>query len=385
MNSLIATSPNSLKKLLTYALKDGRLTHIDLVENGYKCGCICPECEEELSAIANIKEKDYEVKAHFSHKPDSNCSGGFESALHLMVKEVFAETKQIFVPDFHYDYNSRNQKSIYGNRGKIVSFDSVILEKEKKLDGEKFKPDATGFKKGKTLYLEFAVTHFCDEEKLLKIRNSKIPAIEIFVDPNTAVLDPEFLKNLLLEDSLEKYFLFNPEFEEQHKKEQQEDLDRKRLKEEEELKKENIRIKNLIQCKKYNILKIQGKEVSQCPKNKDFGNYINSSEYYNHPTIKKLAKGAFWNGEFYGHVNTVKYVYIDENREVTSSMGSTYEENKKQTLLFRGLMEFKRRNEKSVDNCELCHFKKGVNNIKREEFLTCSYIINNSPIIEAEI
>jgi len=55
-----------LKKLLTYALKVGGLTHVSKVENGYKCGCICPECKEELSAVANIEGKEYEKDEHFS-------------------------------------------------------------------------------------------------------------------------------------------------------------------------------------------------------------------------------------------------------------------------------------------------------------------------------
>ncbi|MHA7128629.1 hypothetical protein [Algoriphagus namhaensis] len=376
-----------MEKLLTYAIKDKKLVHISEVQNGDNCGCICPnsECKEPLRAVANIESKEYKKEAHFSHQQGSNCPGAYESALHLLVKDVFAETKEIFVPDFHHDYNPENPYSIYGTRGKIVSFDSVILEKEKKIEDEKFKPDAIAFKKEKTLYIEFAVTHFCDEKKLNKIKKANIPAIEVKIDPKTTNLDPVYLKKFLLEDDSAKKFLFNPTLEENYKKEQQEKLEEEKLKQIESIKKEENRIRNLIQCKKYNILKVQGKEVSLCPKNDDFINYIKNSKYYFHPEIKKLANGSFWNGEFYGHINSAKYIFIDGERVITSSIDENHTQFRERELLFRGLMEFKRRNEKSVDNCNRCSYRKGVNTINGEDYVTCSYVTNSNPIIEAKI
>lgn len=373
-----------MEKLLTYALKEGKLVHISKVKNGYECGCICPKCKEELSAVANIESKRYKKEAHFSHKDGSKCSGGYESALHLLAKDVFAETKELFLPDFHYDYTPSNDESFY-KKGMKVSFETVILEKEISFENAIFKPDAIGTVSGKNLVVEFAITSFCNEEKRSKIRRSKISAIEIVIDPKTAILDPAYIKKLLLEDKKSKYFLFNPLLEKRYKIEQQEKLAKKKLQEEESKKREDLRIKNLIQCKKYNILQIQGKEVSLCPKNKDFFNYMKSSEYYNHPEIKNLVNGAFWNGEFYGHVNTGKFVYINGNRVTTSSMVANYEESKKQNLLYRGLMEYKRRKEILVENCSYCQFRKGKNTINGKNYITCSYLINNEPIIDVKI
>ena len=35
---------------MTYALKDGVITHISKVESGLACGCVCPACGEKLIA-----------------------------------------------------------------------------------------------------------------------------------------------------------------------------------------------------------------------------------------------------------------------------------------------------------------------------------------------
>lgn len=373
-----------MEKLLTYALKEGKLVHISKVENGYQCGCICPECEEELSAVANIESKRYKKEAHFSHKPGSNCSGGYESALHLLVKEVFAETKELFIPDFHYDYAPSNKKSFYKKGGK-VSFETVILEEEISFEDVIFKPDAIGMVNKKYLFIEFAITSFCDEDKRLKIRRSKISAIEIAIDPKTAILDPAYIKELLLEDNQSKYFLFNPLLEQRYIKELREKLAKKKLEEEESKKSEHLRIKHLIQCKKYNILLIEDGQVSQCPKNQDFFNYIKNTAFYSHPEIIKIVNGSVWNGEFYGRANTFKYVYIDGIQVITSSMVATYEECREMELLFKGLMEYKRRSERFVKNCTYCQFRKGKNTINGKDYITCSYLLNNKPVIDVKI
>jgi hypothetical protein len=57
---------------------NGRLVHVDTVENGLACGCRCPKCGESVIA----KQSD-ENAHHFAHRSDSlgvrTCSGGCET------------------------------------------------------------------------------------------------------------------------------------------------------------------------------------------------------------------------------------------------------------------------------------------------------------------
>ena len=46
-----------VKNLLTYALdSSNKLKHVDAVENGMACGCVCPCCKEKLMAMEERKE-----------------------------------------------------------------------------------------------------------------------------------------------------------------------------------------------------------------------------------------------------------------------------------------------------------------------------------------
>ncbi|HGZ6883848.1 TPA: competence protein CoiA family protein [Vibrio parahaemolyticus] len=64
--------------------KDGKYKHIRSVDNGLKCDCICPDCQQPL--IANQGS----VKSwHFAHASNSSCMG--ESVIHRLAKQVILD------------------------------------------------------------------------------------------------------------------------------------------------------------------------------------------------------------------------------------------------------------------------------------------------------
>lgn len=65
--------------LIPYALKDGRIVHVDSVARGRACGCACPACDGLL-----IARKGNHRTHHFAHDRDTVCDG--ESALHATAK-----------------------------------------------------------------------------------------------------------------------------------------------------------------------------------------------------------------------------------------------------------------------------------------------------------
>lgn len=207
--------------LLKYALNyEGKLVHIDDVETGNNCGCICPACKEPLMAKNRGKIKIH----HFAHQSGADCAAAYETILHLLAKEkvqeafLKAETFQI-----EYDYKSycikdRECKFYHSNcyeklRKKFnlkEYYDSC--EQELAYDNIKRRSDLKIFSSQNTnrepVYIEFCVTHASEEEKLHS--GSKI--IECLIEREEDI--DNIVINGFVEDAVDKYSVDNYSFDE---------------------------------------------------------------------------------------------------------------------------------------------------------------------------
>lgn len=160
-----------------YALNESvELIHIDKVDKQLKSKYKCCNCGNELIA------RKGKIKAHhFSHKSQVNCS--FESYLHKVAKTKFFDhykhSLKNKIPLKYYFSESRECDSCK-NLGKfkrtcflpeeIKSFDLTnhfdLISLEKKCNG--FIPDILleSSKSNNKLFIEFAVTHHCEPEKI---------------------------------------------------------------------------------------------------------------------------------------------------------------------------------------------------------------------------
>lgn len=152
-------------KILKYGLKDGELVHINSVSNGLTCNCNCPSCGGPLVANKGNKKQH-----HFKHYKVADCNHGAESALHLMAKNIVANTKIVYIPNAPhniYDWNPA---------GKCYKFDSAYIE-------EKVSPDLRCdvlLEHGSIrLNVEIKVTHEVDTIKKIKVFNENLRTIEI--------------------------------------------------------------------------------------------------------------------------------------------------------------------------------------------------------------
>lgn len=144
---------------IPYGLKDGKLVHISEVENGLRCGCVCPKCNAPLEANQGQK------RSYFSHKPGySQCTGAVESTLHLMAKEVLAECKCMYLPQG-------------GPFVGLVYFDKIDVEERD--DNSVFRPDCIGYCEGETIWVEFKNTHAVSNEKRKYIIEKGIDCVEV--------------------------------------------------------------------------------------------------------------------------------------------------------------------------------------------------------------
>lgn len=209
---------------LPFGIKDGVLVGINQVERGLACNCFCPCCKHPL-----IARKGESKIHHFAHASGKECEGAVQTALHMAAKEILQRNKRILLPEVigasyvkykvPYIYNDFNRETgvireeqSYRTRWtdirianeKYVDFDDVLLEKR----FENIVPDIVLIKNGIKLFIEIAVTHFVDENKLRKIRELKISTLEIDISAMENISFQE-LENLLVTRLEGKKWVYN--------------------------------------------------------------------------------------------------------------------------------------------------------------------------------
>jgi hypothetical protein len=82
---------------LTYAIDShGKMVYIEDVPNGLACNCICPQCHEPL-----ISRNGGEIREHhFAHVSGNECEGAYETAFHLLAKEIISQAKSVMMPKY---------------------------------------------------------------------------------------------------------------------------------------------------------------------------------------------------------------------------------------------------------------------------------------------
>lgn len=215
---------------------DGRVMSIQEVPRGLECKCTCPACEAKLVAKKGPKQAH-----HFAHRKDANCAHALESSIHLAVKTIIEREMAMQVPacvvmrkpddspppmhrydvptippyyyaeKLHDEWAVREVAGVAGTSAKRQRFDAVLVERQQ---GD-IRPDLIAIQGDRKLYVEVAVTHFVDNEKLAKIRARGVATIEIRVPYDTkSVLDWSALRRLVIKEATGKAWLYHPVLEE---------------------------------------------------------------------------------------------------------------------------------------------------------------------------
>lgn len=173
-----------MSALLTYALNENnKLVHIDSVDNGSACKCVCPNCKKSLDAKNGGDKREH----HFAHSHGNVCEGAYETALHLLAKEVVLEEQKIMLPLTESDHPSG-----------LVSLHQV--EQEKWDENYGFRPDVEGIMpNGERLLIEFLVSHKIQKKKRETILENHLKCIEI--DLNYVELDKSAIRDFLLNET----------------------------------------------------------------------------------------------------------------------------------------------------------------------------------------
>lgn len=183
---------------LPFGLKDGKLVDVLSVSQGLECGCSCPACGARL-----VAKKGTTKIHHFAHYKAKECQGAVETALHLMAKDIIQENKKIFIPPVYIKFDRHKQTLAYAAQELII--DSVELEKRE----DDIVPDLVCVAKGTKFYIEIAVTHYIDEQKLKKLRHGGVSTIEVDLGKLDRLLSKEALGQILLSNSDCKSWVYN--------------------------------------------------------------------------------------------------------------------------------------------------------------------------------
>ena len=173
---------------LKYALLGDHLVSIEEVENGKECNCLCPHCKAPLIA----KNKATKKTKHFAHYRLADCNHGTETALHLMAKNIIAETCSIFVPYFpKIEYDDMQ-------KGKVVTFEKAAVEEAL---SSSIRGDVILYSGSSYLNVEIKVTHEVDLDKTIELFNLGIPTIEVDLSDIKSDFTPEIVAERLLTDT----------------------------------------------------------------------------------------------------------------------------------------------------------------------------------------
>ena len=171
--------------LLTYALNSSnQLVHVDSVRHGGACLCHCPYCKSPLDA----KNGGHIRRHHFAHAHGHSCEGAYESAVHLLAKQIIQEEGGVMLPE-----------SSDGNRPVgFVPLRNVEVEKmDEKL---RIKPDVEGMMAdGRRLLVECMVTHRVSYKKYRTIIENGLLCVEINL--KWLDFDKDVLRDFLIHDS----------------------------------------------------------------------------------------------------------------------------------------------------------------------------------------
>lgn len=184
-----------------WALQNNKLVHINDVERGLACNCICPKCKSILVAHKGGRDVNFKGRKkenwHFQHYNSENCKGAAETSIHLAAKDLIERKNRIYVPILYEKSNQFGDIKILDYQ----SFKSISVNKEIYIGD--IKADILmnfefniGYKTYfRQLIVEVAVTHFIDHIKKEKIKMLGISCIEISLDNLESITDEKFLWN----------------------------------------------------------------------------------------------------------------------------------------------------------------------------------------------
>lgn len=139
------------------------IVEVKNVKNGKACNCHCIVCDFPLIARQGNKRSWH--FAHDTSQGEIDCVWSGETELHLRVKEYLSKANYLKLP-------------IGIHQPIMETIDIDEAQVEMRFDPTRRIPDVTLFSRGEKVFIEIAVTHFCEPDKIKELKKNNANAIE---------------------------------------------------------------------------------------------------------------------------------------------------------------------------------------------------------------
>ena len=193
---------------LPYGILKGRLVSVKEVSSGLACGCVCPRCKQTLVA------KKGEIKVHhFAHHNADPCDYAVEVAVHMLAKQVLEKAGRIKLPELEIMGWPRSQR-VCVHKERWVELDRVYTENR----FHKVVPEIVVESGGHKLIVEVFATKRLRSEKCAKIREAKVPCIEVNLTQYMDLQDISLISQMIVNEVDRKSWVYSEKAEREKKK-----------------------------------------------------------------------------------------------------------------------------------------------------------------------
>ncbi len=185
-------------------IPSGKIVDVHSVELGARCNCTCPACGANLIAKLNHKTP------HFAHKSECLVNGGLETSIHKAAKQILAEEKQIWLPDYSYAI-ADPRLTQYWSEGIEVKFTNAIHVDSVRLEVPigTIIPDAILEYKGREIAIEVEVFNPINETKRKEYAKRALSAIRIDLSKKPHALTLDQIRKIIQEADERKHWIYN--------------------------------------------------------------------------------------------------------------------------------------------------------------------------------
>ncbi|SDO28182.1 hypothetical protein [Vreelandella arcis] len=186
-----------------YAEKDGCLVppSEELHQQKLEAGCICPGCHVPLT-VRRSKLNNL----HFVHVAGKACSGGFETAVHRMAKQIIENEARLLLPTYTHTFREEVAGEEIKQTAKFSAKWTRLanIRQETRLD--RWVPDVSAtLPDGTSIYIEIFVTHAVEEAKSEAITN--LVEIDLSKLSDDIIFDPDRFRDQVLAKASRHWYL----------------------------------------------------------------------------------------------------------------------------------------------------------------------------------
>jgi hypothetical protein len=204
LNQDVSLSAGHDRMVVFVRRQTGELAHIDEVDNGKACRCVCLACNESLIA------RQGDVRGHsFAHPSGTQCSHALEAMLHGVAVEFIRRRKCFVTPALHVEAGVLAPHGRIGDVRQIAAMQVPVTEVSLQMRSPWPRPSVVATIKGRELLIHVAVDHPATGQKRQRLGELQQAAVEIDLTENFPRTVAEFARILFTADK-RKSWIFNP-------------------------------------------------------------------------------------------------------------------------------------------------------------------------------